>query len=322
MAALSYFERQSLTHETELEEIGDLQNLCITFDDLDGGTSAAELREEFDDPTFDPEQDLQLWRDRDGNLRAVATLWRPTPGDHIEGYLHFSIHPEARNQGLERDVLAWGEQRLRQVAEGSVLPIQIQMGCRDTLSDRIALYEQFGCLPVRYFFRMRRSLTDPIPDPQLPEGFTLRHVDPDGDAAAWVEMFNQSFIDHWNHHPMTLEEYRYYTRLSDYDPTMDLVAVAPDGTLAAFCYARCNTVENERNGRREGWINVLGTRRGFRRQGLGRAMLLAGLQRLAIANLDTALLGVDANNPSGALGLYQSVGFEAFRRFIVFSKAV
>jgi len=322
MATLSYFERTSLRSEAELEAIADLQNLCVEVDNLDGGTSPTELQEDFNDPTFDREHDLQLWRDRNGVLQAVATLWRPTPAAYIEGYLHFSVHPQARNQGLELDIMAWGEQRLRQVAKGLSLPIELQMGCRDTLRDRMALYEQFGCMPIRYFFRMRRSLIEPIPDPLLPEGFHLRQVNPETEAEAWVEMFNQSFIDHWNHHPMTLEEYRYYTSVSDYDPAMDLVAVAPDGTLAAFCYARICAQDNARSGRQEGWINVLGTRRGFRRRGLGRAMLLAGLHRLAEAGMETALLGVDAENPSGALGLYQSVGFEAFRRFIVFRKVL
>ncbi|MGL5063733.1 MAG: GNAT family N-acetyltransferase, partial [Microcoleus sp.] len=80
--------------------------------------------------------------------------------------------------------------------------------------------------------------------------------------------------------------------------------------------------ENDRTGRNEGWIGVLGTRRGFRKLGLGRAMLLAGLQRLKAAGVDTAILGVDAENPSGALRLYESTGFRKIRNSISYVKDV
>ena len=54
---------------------------------------------------------------------------------------------------------------------------------------------------------------------------------------------------------------------------------------------------------------MLGTRRGHRKIGLGRAMLLAGLHWLKAQGVDTAVLGVDAENPTGALRLYELVGF-------------
>jgi ribosomal protein S18 acetylase RimI-like enzyme len=64
-----------------------------------------------------------------------------------------------------------------------------------------------------------------------------------------------------------------------------------------------------RAGQKDGEIGLLGTRRGFRKLGLGRAMLLAGMLALRSAGASTARLGVDAANPSGATRLYESVGF-------------
>ncbi|NES22531.1 MAG: GNAT family N-acetyltransferase [Symploca sp. SIO3E6] len=75
---------------------------------------------------------------------------------------------------------------------------------------------------------------------------------------------------------------------------------------------------NERTVSNEGWIDALGTRRGFRKRGLGRAMLLAGMQRLQAAGVDTVRLGVDSENPSGALRLYKSVGFRKVHTHISF----
>ncbi len=113
-------------------------------------------------------------------------------------------------------------------------------------------------------------------------------------------MFNQTFIDHWNYHPLTVETHKHWFTDPNYKPEFDLVAIAPDGTFAAFCFCYINPEENEHFARKEGWIADLGTRRGFRKIGLGRAMLLAGLHQLKAAGMDTAKLGVDADNPNGA----------------------
>jgi mycothiol synthase len=80
--------------------------------------------------------------------------------------------------------------------------------------------------------------------------------------------------------------------------------------LQAQCYCYINPESNARTGRNEGNVGILGVRRGFRKIGLGKAMLLSGLNRLKQAGVETARLGVDANNPSGALRLYEFVGFQ------------
>ena len=183
------------------------------------------------------------------------------------------------------------------------------MGFYDSQTELIDLSQRQGFSPTRYFFRMIRSLVEPIPDSTLPEGFTLRPVHAEQDAEAWVEMFNQSFIDHWNHHDLTLRDFHYYCSLSFYRPELNLLAVAADGTFAAFCESNIFPEDNARTGRLEGWVGVLGTRRGFRRWGLGRAMLLAGLRALQNAGMETALLGSMLTTPLGRWGFTNPLGF-------------
>lgn len=77
-----------------------------------------------------------------------------------------------------------------------------------------------------------------------------------------------------------------------------------------------------RTGRNEGFVLGLGTHPSFRKQGLGRALLLTGLERLKVAGVDSALISVDAENPSGALRLYEAVGFRTFETWIMFSRSV
>lgn len=308
--------------EADLEAIAHLINACEAVDLTDSGTSVSELRQSFDDPSVDKARNIYLWEDADNQLVGLGHLWIPPADKVIDGFLGFRVHPTARGKDLERQIIAWGEGRMREIQqEGGVL-MKLRSSSRADQSERIALLERSGFTAERYFFTMERSLSQPIPEPQLPEGFVVRQMQGEQDIQAWVEMYNQAFIDHWNHHELTVERMQYELKNPYYKPELDLIATATDGTFASFCHCRINPEDNKRNGRHEGLIICLGTRRGFRHQGLGRAMLLAGMQRLQAAGVEIAKLGVDVENPTGALRLYESVGFQKAFTHISYVKEV
>jgi GNAT superfamily N-acetyltransferase len=311
--------------EADVQPITNLLNLCDAVDQQDDNYDAEDLRLEFSDPQLDPTRDLQVWADDDGRLVGFAQTWIPAAheGDsHVDGFLYFRVHPEARGGALERDILAWGEERLREVGRERGLPVKMRTGACEHVAYWRGFFEVQGFTPQRYFFTMRRPLDQPIPEPQFPAGYTLRHVTNDADVEQWTDLFNLSFIDHWNFHPTTVEARRHWLQHPNYLPERDLVAIAPDGTFAAFCFCDINQADNTRNARNEGWIATLGTRRGYRKIGLGRALLLAGMHKLKADGVTTAKLGVDAESPTGALGLYESVGFERELVRIVYGKEV
>jgi mycothiol synthase len=72
--------------------------------------------------------------------------------------------------------------------------------------------------------------------------------------------------------------------------------------------------ENAALGIRRGWLDSVFTRRAWRRRGLARALIVRSLHLLRARGMEIAALGVDADNPSGALGLYESVGFAVTER--------
>jgi mycothiol synthase len=311
---------RSYAGEADLQAIADFQNLCEAYDKLDEGITVGELREEFSAPTLDPDRDIRLWEDSDGALIGLGQFWIPATGDPVDGYLWFKVHPDQRDGMIEAEIIAWGEERMREVGRERNVRLELRAGARTDRPEMIVLLERHGFTVSRYFLRMARALHEPIGEPQLPAGFTIRSLAGTHEAAAWVEMFNQSFIDHWNHHDKTVEDRLHWMSESHYNPARDLVAVAPDGTLAAFAFCSISPQENERTGRNEGWVSLLGTRRGFRKIGLGRAILLAGLHRLRADGMDTALLGVDAASLTGATRLYESVGFTPVLTFVSYVK--
>ncbi len=308
--------------DRDLDAIAHLINTCEEVDRLDEGTSISELQQEFNTPSLDTARDIRLWEDAEGKLIGFAQLWISEPGEVIDGWLSFRVRPDARGGDVEAAAIAWGEVRMREVSAVRGAPVKLRSSARAEDGDRISVLTSCGFRADRYFFRMARSLSEPIPEPHFPEGFALRQFPGEQDAEAWVEMFNQSFIDHWNHHDLTVDKFKYDLAKPDYRNDLDLIAVAGDGRFVAFCYCEIIVEECDRSGRNEGWIMCLGTRRGFRKRGLGRAMLLAGLHRLKAAGVATAILGVDAENSSGALHLYESAGFHNIRDSISYVKDV
>ena len=296
--------------EVDLEAIANLINVCDATYRLDGRTSVSELRNEFNTPSFNQERDICLWEDADSKLVALGYLWITEPSDAIDGHLSIYVHPNVGDDNrLESQIIQWGEKRMDQVRQERGFEVKLRSGCRDSFSERIATLENHDFTVDRYFFTMERSLLESIPEPQFPEGFTLKRTNPKQDVALWVELFNQAFQDHWNHHDVTVENLQHWLNDENYRAELDLVVVNPDGQFAACCYGEIFPEENLYKERKEGWINVLATRREFRRMGIGKAILLSNLHQLKATGMDVAKLGVDADSPTGALGLYESIGF-------------
>ncbi|HSM82645.1 MAG TPA: GNAT family N-acetyltransferase [Nodosilinea sp.] len=330
--------RPSIGH-ADLPAIAALYEICEQVDQLDNTSTLAELQRRLDHPPPGGTHQRQLWETPTGELVGVVALWlddpanvqtaaqtdgptdSPTdaPTDALEGWVGIFVHPDWRGQHLEAELLSWAEQRVRQQAKAAQRPAKLCAGARANAPYHRALYETPGYAIIRQFHTMVRSLVEPIPQPQFPPGFTSRPTHAE-EAAAWVEMFNESFVDHWHFTPMTLERRQFRLTYPTYQPELDWVAVAPDGTLAGFCGVEIDLEENALKDRKEGWIGVLGTRRGYRRQGLARAMLLQGLHQLRAAGMDTALLGVDSQNPNQAMGLYESAGFTVKETHLSYQK--
>ena len=296
--------------ELDLEAIANLINFCDSAYNLDRKTSVSELRNDFNTPSFNQEKDICLWENVDNKLVGFASLWITEPSDTIDGYLSIHVHPNFINYGLESEIIRWGEVRMQQVRKERGFEVKLRSGCRDSFSQRIAILENHGFTVARYFFTMERSLLEPIPEPKLPEGFTLKRTNPKQDAALWVELFNQAFQDHWNHHDVTVENLQHWLNNENYRPELDLIVVNPNGQFVACCYGEIFPGDNLHKERKEGWIDILATRREFRRMGIGKAILISNLHELKAAGMHVAKLGVDADNANGALGLYESIGFQ------------
>ena len=86
-----------------------------------------------------------------------------------------------------------------------------------------------------------------------------------------------------------------------------------------------NTVyvaENERLGVSRGWLDHVSVRRPWRGRGVARALCAASFVALRERGMAEAWLGVDASNPTGALQLYEGLGFEVAQRWLAYARPV
>lgn len=80
--------------------------------------------------------------------------------------------------------------------------------------------------------------------------------------------------------------------------------------------------ENDALGVRRGWLDSVFTRRAWRRRGLAKTLIVRSLHLLRARGMEVAVLGVNVDNPSGALGLYESVGFVEVERTTAWQRSV
>lgn len=246
----------------------------------------------------------------DGRLVAQTSVERmvrdDTPTYRVEG----EVHPDYRRRGIGRWLFDWTVLRAKARAEREDPGVAVKLTAwvEDAAVGNRALVTGAGFLPVRYFYLMKRTGLDDLPEAPLPDGLEIRPVE-DAHRRAIIEAENEAFRDHWGHHEMT--ESTYTTTYSRPELDTDLWVVAWDGDqIAGVVQNWIWPEENERLGVKRGWLEHISVRRPWRRRGLARAITVASLVRLREAGMDDGMLGVDSENANGALGLYEGLGFE------------
>lgn len=298
--------------EADHDTIMRLQNAEWAADGVRGRISRAEI-----DPwlrhaseQFDPARDLRF---AEVGGQPVAVAWSEWI-DATDGVREYRsrgyVDPAHRRRGIGEALLLHGMDRMRRLAatHPPEIPKVLGLGSSEHNVGAARLAERHGYEPVRWFFDMERPITGELPErPALPDGIEVREVTADDGWAIW-EADHDAFRDHWGGHDPSEANFRRWIESPDFDPTLFIVAY--DGEeIAGGVLNAIYPEENAELGLSRGWLDSVFTRRAWRRRGLARALIVRSLHLLRERGLETAALGVDADNPSGALGLYEAVGF-------------
>ena len=270
----------------------------------------------------DPYKDM-LFAEVNGEVIAYSrvTWWTETSGDWI--YLHFGFMlPEWRRKGIGRAMLHYNQGRLREIAaeHKNGVPRYFESFASDTevAAEKLLLSEGFEA--VRYGFEMVRPLSEPIVDKPLPEGLEVRPVAPEQYRAVW-DANQEAFQDHWGYSPAKEEDYQRWLNESIFQP--DIWQVAWDGDqVVGMVLNFVVEAENEEYNRKRGYTEFICVRRPWRKQGVATALITRSMKMFKEMGMTEAALGVDTQNLSGALHLYESLGFRQIKRHSTYRKSM
>lgn len=252
-----------------------------------------------------------------GGRMVAYGLARLIPSDarEIRVFLDGAVHPDHRRRGIGTELVRRTTARARELlVDGRPdLPRFIRAFHFDWLEDRRALFSSFGFAPIRYFDEMLRDLRE-SPEPAT-DGFTIVPWD----LARTEEIRtvkNTAFQDHWGSTPTDVETWTEW--MDEYGVRLDLSHLAiADDTIIGYSLNATYPADEAVHGRREGWIQNLGTLPAWRGRGVASALLARSMRTFLDAGLTHAAIGVDSASPTGAHRLYAAVGFERVRREIL-----
>jgi ribosomal protein S18 acetylase RimI-like enzyme len=263
--------------------------------------SADDLRAEWGRPRFDLNRNAWLVVAGDG--RVAAHVWVFDAADHtaIDGQL--LVHPDHQWRGLEAPLLDWIERFAAVPAAAAAAGRRVTLGVWCDRRDRRGeLFRDAGFVHARSFLRLRTPL-DSLPDDPLayapPPGLEVRRFARGRDERTAWETCQDAFAEHFRFSAEPFEEWWQSTFAGVADTNLWFTAWDGDRMVGVvICYA-------EPYG---GYIDQLAVRRSWRRRGLGKLLLLTAFTALRERGCAEAILGVDADNETGAVGLYESVG--------------
>ena len=296
--------------EADLEAMIDLLIATRPAERIADYPSVVDLREMLG--ASEGQANTQLWEDADGRLAGFAIV-RTTYGSLV-----FEVAPWATGGDVEAQMIIWGEECVKSAKRQSNKPVVLRTSSRDHNTERMALLERHGFVrQEEHTLHMVRPLhlSEPIPEPQVPEGFIIRHVEGEHEVKALVALHRAAF----GTENMTVEARLSWMRTPEYDPELDLVAVTPDGTLAAYVFCSISHGENALTGRKDGYTDPVATHPAFQRQGLARALLLTGCGLLKQRGMECARTGT-SNSNTAMQRTARSVGFRMGSTTVFFTK--
>jgi mycothiol synthase len=291
--------------------------------------AAASEKVDDENEHYGPEDGLEALSDKlVDNRRDTLALWT---GDRMIGYAfvqsnpqstgvhrvwsHGTVHPDHRRRGLGGRLLAWMITRAAEMhaERRPELPGVLHKGSIDTNAGLDAMLRGAGFTPERYFREMSLDLAGHSTDGVVPEGLRMVRFDAAYDEATRLA-HNEAFRDHWGSSPRDPDFWRTHIAGSHaFRPGISWLLLDGD-EVASYVLGYEFDAETAVTGVRDAYIGQVGTRRPYRGRGAANALLVRTLAAAAEEGYKTVSLGVDADNPTGALGLYERLGFTVTRR--------
>ena len=285
-----------------------------------GEVTLESYRNEWDVPNLNLSEDVKVVIAPDGSIAGCQELWNLFD-PHTRLNTWGRVHPDHQGRGIATSMLRWAEERARRsiprAPEGTRVTLLNWISDLDAAGHEVMLRSCFNL--IRHSYRMRIDLVEAPPAPVWPDGITLKAFDPDRDVELVARADSEAFRDHWGFVQRPLDQdvqmFQHWMNEPSFDPSLWFIAMH-DADAAAVCL--CDpSVDDDPD---MGWVGSLGVLRPYRKQGLGLALLRHSFGELYRRGRRKVGLGVDAQNLTGALRLYEKAGMRVYRKNNTYEK--
>jgi mycothiol synthase len=255
--------------------------------------------------------------------RLVAMAWVVRRAEAEPAHWMISnggVHPDYLGRGMGTRLVRWQLDCARRIHEHYFPGHPLELGTRIAEGNTAAqeLFAHEGYARERWFLSMRRPAEAPLSEVSIPAGLALEPYT-DAVGAELHRAVEEAFRDHWRHVAMSAEDFA--AMIGQEHTRRDLSFLLRDpasGEIAGFLLANVQEAEFKATGVRDVHFSLIGTRAAYRGRGAASALIAHAVAESRRLGFEGATLGVDAENPTGALGVYERNGFAAARRVAVY----
>jgi mycothiol synthase len=311
--------------ERDFGSIANVINASWEADLIDARTSGEDLARTWKHTqNFDPMKDAVLVERDDTVIGYASVTWRHK-ANNLRVYTHNCfLLPEWRKDELRSAMVRLNEHRLRKIAAGhrdsSLKFLEVYANSRP--NHWKSVLEAEGYRPSWFLFGMVRSNLQDVPDLPLPEGIEVRPVKQQDLREIW-DSAREAFRDgrEFTEEQWSEQEYNRRYEAATFMPGLWQIAWEGDEVVGGV-HNYIDKEENEAFNRKWGHTEQVFVRRHWRKRGIAMALIARSLKILGEHGMTEATLDVDTENPSGALGLYESLGYRPYSEFIFYRKPV
>ncbi len=308
---------------SDLKNIVRVWNGCREVDGSESPLTIEELEREFEHLTSCNLKKDILLVEKDNELIGCSMLWWEDDSEGKRLFRYYAkIVPEFRGTGLTTSVVRWVEERGKEIAKENPVDKEkkfyIVIDQKEEDLRRVLESENYRL--YRYGLKMKRPDLENVPNCSLPDGIEIRAVEEEH-LEKIRKAWNSVCRDLRSQVPISKEDWEQWKKDGSFDPSLWSICWKDDEVVGT-CIGFIDKNENRANVVERGHTEFISTKKDWRGKGIAKALLVDVLKKLKEAGMEEAVLGVDSENPSGAVHLYRKMGFEEVGKVIFYEKAL
>ncbi len=307
---------------SDMERIAGLLTTVFAHDGIPIVQTSVELEEEFVAPSCTIENDVKVV-ELEGKLIGVTyTYFLPSESKEERCYIFGGVLPEFRQYGVGAKLMTWAIQHGESLLQstGRTLPKYLRTNVSQQNESAARLFTKFDMKAVRFEEDLIRDLVN-IPEIDADPKYAIVSWDSARNEEARIAK-NLAFQDHWGSTPTSSEHWLQMVNGSTARLDHSFFAINQQQEIVGLLLTHRYESDDDLLGKRIGWVDKLATLAEHRKQSIAKNLIAHALHSYSEDGLTHAALSVDTQNPTGAYGLYASLGFELYRGTVTFERQI